>query len=253
MEKEIKNLLIMTALAFVLLSSAYFPLRYGDFNFIGRATSISFSAIVNNKPVFNSTVEDMIFNKGDGFSYIFYCTDADGHTITYLDDTALFDIDPISGAVEKTFKNADVGTWDITVSCYDGIEYDEQSFRFVVNVKNGNNEGGGSSGSDDDVNETEEIEVVAEETENLSTITGAHSSNLKDLKKEIPIEIIQLIHDFSSRADQATKEKLVKINNDVFIEKLGNKAEIFFGLLSILIVLFLILFFINCNKNNRIL
>jgi flagellar basal body-associated protein FliL len=60
---------------------------------------------------------------------------ADGDTLTYSDNTVIFDIDPASGEISFTPTNDDVGTHNVKISVNDGgaqDNLDEKTFEFVI-------------------------------------------------------------------------------------------------------------------------
>ncbi|MBD3283757.1 hypothetical protein GF396_05640 [Candidatus Pacearchaeota archaeon] len=164
MKGKLKKGVVMFLFIFLLICTIYFPVK--EFTgIVGRGTSISFSAIVNSKPVFNSTIGNYIFDIGDGFNYTVLCNDADNQTITYSDDTSLFNIDNLTGQISKKFSNSDKGIWDIIIFCFDGLEYSNQSFRITVNSLGG---GGKSYNIPDIIETTTNLSGFSKEEENIS-------------------------------------------------------------------------------------
>lgn len=94
---------------------------------VNRAPSLSF--IGPKIVVLNASQNQYYYYKVDG-------SDPDGDAVTYAANTTLFDINPYTGEISYTPKNADVGNYSINISASDGeySAWEEISFR----VKNKN-------------------------------------------------------------------------------------------------------------------
>lgn len=77
---------------------------------------------------------------GDDVSIQVEATDVDGDDLIYSDDTELFDIDPSTGEIAFKPVDAQVGTWSVTVSVFDGREQTKVTFSVTVEPAEG---GGG--------------------------------------------------------------------------------------------------------------
>ena len=76
---------------------------------------------VNDAPVITTQVpEEELVIEGEAFSRTYEATDEDGDTLTWSDDSDLFDIDPSAGTLQCTPVQADVGTHAVTLSVSDG-------------------------------------------------------------------------------------------------------------------------------------
>ncbi len=87
------------------------------------------------------TNEDTIkIDEGDLLNVIVTASDpADGDTLTYSDDTDLFDIDSSTGEISVTPTNDEVGTHTVKITVDDGAEVDntdELTFKFIVQNTN---------------------------------------------------------------------------------------------------------------------
>jgi hypothetical protein len=109
---------------------------------------------VNDAPVLNNaeewtlvsadvkvTTEDTIkIDEDDLLNVIVTATDtADGDTLTYSDDTDLFDINTATGEISFTPTNDDVGTHKVNITVDDGATQDNtdsMTFKFVVENTN---------------------------------------------------------------------------------------------------------------------
>jgi hypothetical protein len=74
---------------------------------------------VNDGPVISTQLPDEL-DEDELFSATMEATDADGHTVTWSDDTELFDIDPATGAFEFTPSQEEVGDLLVTLTADDG-------------------------------------------------------------------------------------------------------------------------------------
>ncbi|MCF7861724.1 hypothetical protein K9M79_05745 [Candidatus Woesearchaeota archaeon] len=77
-------------------------------------------------------IPDFTISQGDLFEYSVSATDPDGDSLIYMDDSALFNIDPRTG--EISFTATDVGYYNITISVIDEYsKMDSQVFYLRVN------------------------------------------------------------------------------------------------------------------------
>ncbi|MBI1969505.1 hypothetical protein HYS48_02315 [Candidatus Woesearchaeota archaeon] len=144
MEKEtkFKNLVLLLGI-FVVLSSLNAYLIYQDvqwyFWITGLATNDSNSALgeicINHPPTITS-IEDDVANVGVQFSKLVQASDTDGDTLTFSDDTSLFDINSGSGLIEFTPVAGQGGTYTITITVKDDTTCvkndDTDTFQLIV-------------------------------------------------------------------------------------------------------------------------
>jgi len=92
----------------------------------------STSLIINNAvPEFNETLVNQDGYSGQPFTYQINCTDIDEDTITYFDNTNLFDIDA-NGLISDTPSGAESGAYSIIINCSDGTVNATQSFTYTI-------------------------------------------------------------------------------------------------------------------------
>jgi hypothetical protein len=124
---------------------------------IGEPISTNFNATVNpvnDAPILNdaeswnilssdvtvSSEDTLTISEDDLFNAIVTASDpADGDTLTYSDDTTLFDIDSSSGEISFTPTNDNVGTHKVNITVDDGATVDNTAtmqFKFIVENTN---------------------------------------------------------------------------------------------------------------------
>ncbi len=91
---------------------------------------------INDAPEFNNLPANFSVQQDTAFTYKVNCTDADAlDTITYSDNTSLFNINPETGKISFTPTNNDVGTYMVELSCSDGETTTSQQVEFnIINV-----------------------------------------------------------------------------------------------------------------------
>ncbi len=77
---------------------------------------------VNDKPLIDTDPPSSV-NEDEPFELTMEATDADGDTITWTDDTDVFDIDPVTGTISFTPTQEDVGVHRISITADDGRGY----------------------------------------------------------------------------------------------------------------------------------
>jgi len=93
---------------------------------------------VNDPPLFPKDLPGIVkIIEDQPYESVMSVTDEDGDTITWSDDSPLFDIDPASGRITFTPSQADVGTHDVSVRANDG-RGGEATYEFTLAVENVN-------------------------------------------------------------------------------------------------------------------
>jgi predicted GH43/DUF377 family glycosyl hydrolase len=86
----------------------------------------------SNAPPVVSLVPDLEIRVDEPFTYQVDAYDPDGDSLTYSDDTELFDIDPITGLIGVSPDSADIGSHFITVAVSDWQDTSRVSFTWTV-------------------------------------------------------------------------------------------------------------------------
>jgi len=87
-------------------------------------------------PTFNQSISDFNVSHGSNFSLTVNCSDLDGDTVIYYDNTSLFDINSSTGVIDDNASQTDVGDYEITINCSDGTTNTSDSFWY--NITNAN-------------------------------------------------------------------------------------------------------------------
>jgi len=91
--------------------------------------------ILNLAPTFDSDLTAQTANYGQAFTYDVDCSDADSDTLTYYDNTSLFNINSSTGIITDTPVQGEIGAYTINISCGDGTINTSQTF--VYNITDG--------------------------------------------------------------------------------------------------------------------
>lgn len=181
---------------------------------IGKADEyFSYSVLVNFAPEFKDNISNYVFDIGDNFTYDVNCTDQDGHNITYLDNTNIFNIDPSTGYFSKIINASDVGLWTVTISCFDSLSYTNQTFTLRVNAPPSPSRGGSSSSKPERKNDGI--------TELISDITKSMERCDLDYKTD---EEIAYFEDLGI-ADQARNAKSIMQNYRRYLQDVKDKEN----------------------------
>ena len=88
--------------------------------------------VINTQPRFNETLTDKSVTVGNDLNYKINCSDVDTDTITYYDNTTLFDINALTGLISDTPVAGDAGSYPINITCGDGEENVSQKFTYTI-------------------------------------------------------------------------------------------------------------------------
>ncbi len=103
----------------------------------------------NDPPVIELDNTSWTARAGEPFAISVNASDADGDSLQFADDSALFDIDPVTGTIEFVPAQADIGTHDATISVNDSVT--EATVDVTLTVQPAEEEdGGGNNDGDDD-------------------------------------------------------------------------------------------------------
>jgi hypothetical protein len=86
----------------------------------------------NTPPVFTISMEDWTVDEGLEVQVLMEAWDAEGDTLTWSDDTDVFDIDPTTGMITFTPLQAHAGEHTVTVTVSDGTDTDDITFLLTV-------------------------------------------------------------------------------------------------------------------------
>ncbi|MFH1406036.1 MAG: LamG-like jellyroll fold domain-containing protein, partial [Nanoarchaeota archaeon] len=99
-----------------------------------NATSITYCFTVQNTPPsFNESLTAQTTSSGVEFNYNINCSDIDGDTVIYYDNTTLFDINSTTGLINDTPLQAEAGVYSINITCGDGEVNTSQTFTYTIN------------------------------------------------------------------------------------------------------------------------
>ncbi len=87
---------------------------------------------VNDPPGFTEVIENQKLKVGETFSYQPKISDIDNDTLTFSDDTKLFNINKDTGKIMYTAKASDMGTHKISVFVSDGNTSSKMTFEIEV-------------------------------------------------------------------------------------------------------------------------
>ena len=88
--------------------------------------------VVNTIPVFDNFQSTQTVDSGKTLSYDLNCSDTDDDTITYYDNTTLFDINSATGVITDTPDLDDTGVYNVNLSCDDGNVNTSQNMIYTV-------------------------------------------------------------------------------------------------------------------------
>ncbi|MBU1004679.1 MAG: PKD domain-containing protein, partial [Nanoarchaeota archaeon] len=128
---------------------------------------------VNLAPQFDEVLQNQTAIEDQSFTYDINCSDADGDTLIYFDNSSLFNIDPATGLINFIPTNSDVGAYDVEIICSDGAA--NASDRFTLTVQNVNDAPVLDFIGDKTVNENQLLQFVisATDVDNFTLIYSA--------------------------------------------------------------------------------
>ncbi len=96
------------------------------------AMNSSAITILNNAPSFDQSLSTQTINSSATLAYDINCSDLDLDTLTYYDNTTLFDINSTSGLITDAPSENEVGSYSILITCGDGTENTSSSFTYTI-------------------------------------------------------------------------------------------------------------------------
>ncbi len=106
---------------------AYDNINYSEEKEVNRSIS-------NSIPSFNESLTTQFVVHSVNFVYDVNCSDLDGDSLTYYDNTSLFDINSSTGLINDDPSVFDTGVYYVMISCGDGAI--NSSTAFVYNITN---------------------------------------------------------------------------------------------------------------------
>ena len=91
-----------------------------------------FSVNFNQAPVINGNYPNVDIEEGSLLYLDFNATDGDGDTITFSDNTNLFNINPVNGIVSYNIGYNSAGSYPITITASDGLLSDSRQFSLLI-------------------------------------------------------------------------------------------------------------------------
>lgn len=180
----------------------------------------SYSLKVNFEPKFSENITDKVFYIGDRFYLDVNCTDADGHNITYLDDTSLFDINESTGVINTTLGS--YGRWQVQIGCYDGLGYTNQTFVIFLPEPSG---GGGRDDDRYNLIDRDDVDdgiddLIGKINDTLKKLDDSYSEcDLIDISKQI-IDVRNKLNSYVQRLNVLKKNEdiVFRMRQRVLIE-----------------------------------
>ncbi|PIZ52354.1 hypothetical protein COY27_00570 [Candidatus Woesearchaeota archaeon CG_4_10_14_0_2_um_filter_33_13] len=123
------------------LSSSYFNKTnvvnlsvYSNDGLINSTTSWSSNTITitNLAPSFDEDLTAQTINYSQTLAYDINCSDVDSDTLTYYDNTSLFNINSSTGLITDTPTQEEIGAYTINISCDDGTINTSQTFLYNI-------------------------------------------------------------------------------------------------------------------------
>ena len=129
------NKVAFLAILFMLISLSFNIIIYqkASIQITGKATAQGYVIIcLNRPPILNEFPTNLTAEEGETFFYDVNATDIDGDTITYYDNTTLFNINSATGIISFTPAIGDIGSHTINISASDGQLNDSKLFTLNV-------------------------------------------------------------------------------------------------------------------------
>ena len=109
-----------------------FSVRVNDSTNFSSWTNSSSITIGNAAPVFDQNLTNQSVEFANEFNFDVNCSDGDGETITYYDNTSLFNINSSNGYINDTSTISEIGNYTINISCDDGTVNTSQTFIYSI-------------------------------------------------------------------------------------------------------------------------
>jgi len=107
------------------------PMPYSD------SDTMSVTVVgVNDPPFFSPSLSDKTATEDFPFLYDINCIDPEGDPVSFSDNSSLFDIDPLSGIINFTPTNGQVGVFRILVTCNNGVNGNNGTFTLTIQNTN---------------------------------------------------------------------------------------------------------------------
>ncbi len=110
-----------------------FSVRVYDSTDWSSWTNSSTFTIRNTAPVFSHNLTSQTINSSSTLAYDINCSDLDSDTLTYFDNTSLFNINSSTGIIIDTPSHLEHGSHNITFTCSDGQENVTSTFIYTIN------------------------------------------------------------------------------------------------------------------------
>jgi hypothetical protein len=101
-------------------------------SWVSWSGNVSF-LVLNSAPYFSHSFEEKLVNVSGTLLYDINCSDLDLDSLSYYDNTTLFEINLTTGVVNVTAQQADVGNHSVLITCGDGTVNASETLSYVVN------------------------------------------------------------------------------------------------------------------------
>lgn len=88
---------------------------------------------INTAPTFQQTPTNKNIYHDVNLTYDLNCTDAEGDTVTYYDNSSLFTINSTDGRINHNPIVEQYGTYNVSINCSDGTNSTIKTFLYVIN------------------------------------------------------------------------------------------------------------------------
>ena len=125
----------------------------------GLNSSIAWSNTINisnTPPQFNQSLTAQAVTVGNSLSYQISCSDIDNDSMSYSDNTSLFDINQSTGLISDTPSNEEAGIYTVGINCSDGLNITAQTFLYTITAVQSTPSGGSGPGSGGGVGQKKE-------------------------------------------------------------------------------------------------
>ncbi|MFC1696707.1 hypothetical protein ACFL1H_00080 [Nanoarchaeota archaeon] len=101
-----------------------------EWSVFGNSSSIT---IENTAPVFSVPLQNQSVYHSDELYYTISCDDEDtADTMIYYDNSPMFDIHPLAGAMNDNPNQSEVGVYNIIINCSDGMVNATDNFNYTI-------------------------------------------------------------------------------------------------------------------------